>query len=136
MSCKFLFLGLLILISCNRNMKVENIIIYGSPEYMAKQDDDFVIKTEEAAEIFSKKYFEINPNQDSVKCRLDILINDYYVFPTSVARYNSKTGDYLLDGIWVNGKTGEVFNEDSGKTIKVHLEIPFSNYNKIFFNTF
>ncbi|TWP22977.1 hypothetical protein ETU10_10325 [Apibacter muscae] len=65
------------------------------------------ISLEEATQIYVNYIFKQDTQKTSVKCILDVVYNDNYIFIDSPLNFNSKTG-YNISGIWVNGYTGQI----------------------------
>lgn len=119
-----IIMSLLSLFSCSN--KKRTIVKYNSIEYKEKSKT-FKVSIEEAANKAAKVFFDKNPNNAEYDFRLDLLLNDYYIFREYNSFYNLKTGNYNLSGIWVDGKNGEVLVKEKDDIIKVTLKIPFSD---------
>lgn len=122
---KILFImGILSFLGCSQESK-QTIYKYNSEEYNQKIKE-FNVSIGEAAELVSKFYDEKNISENKQEILLDIVLGDFYIFPSTPAFYNPKTTKYILSGIWINGKTGEVLEKDTEKYVKVLLKIPFT----------
>lgn len=109
------------LYSCNNEYKGK-VILYNSNQYFEKINS-FEISIEKASIIASENYFKNFQDSSEYKFTLDMILDDYYIF-TSPRIYNPKTTEYLLSGIWVNGKTGVCLDKKTDEYIKVLMPTP------------
>lgn len=113
---------ILTLASCsNGEDKKMEIITYGTPEF-----EEFVknasISLDEAWEI-QLNYMKKNINDDfsynfyKTNVLLFCIVDENYVFTTKHMNNKMKEG-YFLSGVWVDMKTGNVFEKNIDKKIK------------------
>ncbi|TWP26138.1 hypothetical protein ETU09_10585 [Apibacter muscae] len=76
------------------------------------------ISLDEATQIYANYIFKQDIQKTRIKCILDVIYNDNYIFTDSPLNFNSKTG-YNISGIWVNGYTGQI-----EKNLLIELKIP------------
>lgn len=103
---------------CNEKSKMP-YYIYNGKEYNEKVKN-FKICIDEANNIYAKYYFDEHLNEETKYCVLDIIYDDYYLFPSKP--YNLKISKYYLSGYWVNGKTGEIKKVENEEYLDLILE--------------
>lgn len=104
-----------------------NIYVYNTNTFKEKEKE-LKISLEEATKIYANYIFKQDTQKTRVKCILDVIYNDNYIFIDSPLNFNSKTG-YNISGIWVNGHTGEIKEKKSSKYVKIPNEL--NNINVI-----
>jgi hypothetical protein len=117
-------------LSCSNEIK-KTTYVFNSEEYNEKIKE-FDVSFNNATAIASRLYFEKNPNAEAYHFSFDLILGDYYIFCDTNRLYNLKTTQYVLNGIWVNGKTGEALQKDTDVYVKVLLDIPFTKLNSNF----
>lgn len=115
---------ILTLISCSNGEEKMEIIAYGTPEF-----EEFVknapISLDEAWEI-QLNYMKKNINDDfsynfyKTNVLLFCIVDENYVFTTKHMNNKMKEG-YFLSGVWVDMKTGNVFEKNVDKKFKLNL---------------
>ncbi len=126
----FIMMIILVALRCSNEIK-KTAYIYNSEEYKEKIKA-FDVSFDNAKVIASRLYFEKHPNAEAYHFSFDLILGDYYIFCDTNRLYNSKTTQYYLKGIWVNGKTGEALQKDTNAYVNVLLDIPFTKLNSNF----
>ncbi len=111
---------IMILTSCSKGEEKMEIIAYGTPEF-EKFIKNAPINLDKAwslqLDYAKKNYDEWNYNWQKKFSTLFFIVDDYYIFTTGHVN-NKMLRGYLLDGIWINTKTGEAFEKKLQKTIE------------------
>lgn len=94
------------------------VYVYGTDKF-EEREKELMYSQEEAIDIYCRYAFD-DLQKDSLSFYTYILYDNEYVF-TSVP-YNAKMGYCYLNGYWVNGETGFIKEQKSGKYIKILIE--------------
>ena len=84
-------------------------VFYDEPAY-AEKERQLPIKTEQAATLFARNYFEQHPYAEKVTAHIDVLFRKKYIVSPTMLLHNTKFGACFLtpDTYWVDGKTGKL----------------------------